>query len=238
MSRDAAEAPPTPERPAPVHSYKRRRGRMSTSKLEALARLGPRWALDAEGPIDLPAAYGRTAPVLLDVGFGDGRSTVAYATAHPHHDVLAVDVHTTGIAHLLRAVEDHGLANVRIADADVVDLVDRLAPGSIQVVHVYFPDPWPKRRHHHRRLLQPTFLGRLAQVLVPGGRLQVATDWLDYAEEIRAGIGTEPRLRFVPGGPGGCSPRPADRPVTTYERRGIAAGRTIHDLVAERLAGA
>jgi tRNA (guanine-N7-)-methyltransferase len=208
---------------------------MSGSKLRALDELGPRWMLPTPTEVlELGKAFGRSAPCLLDVGFGDGRATAAYATAHPDHDVLAVDVHPTGIAHLLRAIDRTELTNVRIVDGDAHELAARLAPGSLQAVHVYFPDPWPKRRHHPRRLLQAAFVGRLATALGTAGRLGVATDWSEYAAAIRDTLLADGRFLLVPGGPDGFSPRPVDRPVTSYERRGLAAGRSIYDLVAER----
>jgi tRNA (guanine-N7-)-methyltransferase len=208
---------------------------MSGSKLRALDELGPRWMLPAAtADFDLTEAFGRSAPCLFDVGFGDGAATAAYAAAHPDHDVLAVDVHPTGIAHLLRAIDTAGLTNIRIVDGDAHDVAGHLPSASLRAVHVYFPDPWPKRRHHPRRLLQAAFVGRLGTALETGGRLEIATDWSDYAAAIRDTVLADGRFLVMEGGRHGFSPRPAERPATNYERRGLAAGRSIYDLVAER----
>lgn len=208
---------------------------MSTSKLDALDRLGPRWrlAIDDQGPVDLDAAFGRRAPRLLDVGFGSGTATLAAAAGRPDRQIVAVDVHTTGVAHLLRGLDAAGLANVRIAEMDVWELLPRLAAGSLDEIRLLFPDPWPKRRHHHRRLVQPGFVAQAAALLRPGGRLHLATDCDGYAAPVRAALAADTRFTLFDDGADGFSVRPP-RPVTRYERQGLAAGRPIRDLVAVR----
>jgi tRNA (guanine-N7-)-methyltransferase len=210
---------------------------MGVTQYELLDRLGGTLVdtvTDGPGPaLDLPRLFGRSAPVVLEIGSGMGESTVAQATADPDRDWLAVEVHTPGIASLLRAVESTGLRNVRVIRGDALELLrHRLAPASLSAIHVYFPDPWPKARHHKRRIIQPAHTALLAGRLVPGGILHCATDWPEYAEAMLAALSAEPLLaNTVDGYP----PRPADRPVTRFERRGITAGRPIADLVFRRL---
>jgi len=208
------------------------RGRMSAAKLRALAELGPRHAVDLDPgrPLAerLADAFGRTAPRLLDVGIGNGEATVAWALAHPDRDVLAVEVHRPSVAATLLAAAGAGLADVRVAEVDVRTLLDQAAPGDVHDVRVLFPDPWPKRRHHGRRLVDAAFVATVAAVLPPGGTLHVATDHDGYARQVVAVAEADGRLAVDPD-----APRP-DRPVTTYEALGRAAGRTIHDVVATR----
>jgi tRNA (guanine-N7-)-methyltransferase len=215
---------------------------MSDAKRRVLATLGPRWQLDpgtAADPEALDAAFGRSAPRLLDVGVGTGTATRAWALAHPGHDVVAVELHRPGIARLLSDLEAHGPSTVRVVEADITALLADAVPGCFTAVRVLFPDPWPKRRHVDRRLVEPGFVHRVVDLLPPGGTVHLATDWDDYAEAMRAALATDDRL--VPrvedagtdgdGGGGWRSARPP-RPVTVYEQRGIDAGRTIVDLVA------
>ncbi|HEU5149582.1 MAG TPA: hypothetical protein VFU19_03750 [Iamia sp.] len=205
---------------------------MSAAKLRALAELGPRHGVtpDPDVPLGatLTAAFGRTAPRLLDVGIGNGEATVAWALAHPDRDVVAVEVHRPSVAATLLAVEEAGATNVRVAEVDVRTVLDRARPGDLHDVRILFPDPWPKRRHHGRRLVDATLARRLADLLPPGGTLHVATDWADYAAHVVAAVGADDRWSVDPD-----APRP-DRPVTTYEALGRAADRAIHDVVATR----
>ena len=173
---------------------------MSATKLDALATLAPGRLLDADqlAGFDQAEAFGRhDAPLVLDVGFGTGEATVAFALAHPDHDVLAVEVHTSGVARLLRELDDHRLTNVRIVEADVWDVLSQLPPASLSRVHVFFPDPWPKARHHKRRLVQAPFVAVVADRLASGGLVHLATDWAPYAAGIRAVLLDEPRLLLI-----------------------------------------
>lgn len=193
-----------------------------------LADLGPTWSLPAEGPWDastLERAFGRRGPVLVDVGVGSGTATRAWAQGHPEALVVALELHRPGIAKLLTALDTEGPANVRVVEADALGVIDQLDAGSAAAIRVLFPDPWPKRRHVERRLVDRAFVALAARVLRLGGQLHLATDWADYAEHMRTMVATEPRFVLDDG-----AGRP-DRPVTAYEQRGIDAGRTIVDLV-------
>jgi tRNA (guanine-N7-)-methyltransferase len=222
----------TPEQhPAAVRSYKTRKGRMAPAQHAALDRLRPLLGVEVDGaPLDLQRLFGRSAPVVLEIGSGTGEVTAALAGADPHRDVLAVEVHTPGVANLLRLAESRGLRNVRVAEGDaVVVLRDMLAPDSLDEVRVLFPDPWPKARHHKRRLVRPAFVALVASRLRPGGRLHVATDWPHYAEQVLDVV-------TASGLHGSTVPRP-DRPVTRFEQRALADGRPIVDVVAVRPVG-
>lgn len=218
---------------------------MNTERRAELAHLLADQDLDAEAwsttppsTAQLDAAFGREAPRMLDIGPGNGEATLAWACAHPDHDVLAVEVHQPGLARLLRTVAADGPPNIRAIEADALTVVAAL-PDALHGVRVLFPDPWPKRRHLHRRLVDTSFVALAADALVPDGVLHLATDWADYADQMRAAVQAEPRLRLDgdtqtrPGHPP-PSTKPA-RPVTAYERRGLEAGRTITDLVATRI---
>ncbi|WP_370375467.1 tRNA (guanosine(46)-N7)-methyltransferase TrmB [Micromonospora sp. HM5-17] len=183
-------------------------------------------------PLDLAALFGRQAPVVLEIGFGMGDATAAMAAADPGRDYLAVEVHTPGIANLLSLVERLGLTNVRIARGDALDLLRHLLPPDrLAAVHVFFPDPWPKARHHKRRLIQPAHVALLRSRLAPGGVLHCATDWAEYAESMLAVLSADPGLvNTYPG----YAPRPAYRPVTKFERRARRAGRPAFDLIFRR----
>lgn len=210
----------------------RRRGRTSAAKEAALRDLAPRWGIPGEGAIDadrLAAAFGGTGPLLVDIGVGDGRATRAWGAAHPEARVLALELHRPGLARLLDDLEREGPANVRVLEADALEVCGRLAPASVRALRVLFPDPWPKRRHVGRRIVDRAFTVLAADLLEPGGTLQLATDWADYAEHMRTMVATERRLQPV-----ALDARP-DRPVTTYERRGLEAGRTIVDLWYRRV---
>ncbi|WP_192772295.1 tRNA (guanosine(46)-N7)-methyltransferase TrmB [Plantactinospora soyae] len=188
--------------------------------------------LDGGAPIDLVALFGRRAPVVLEIGSGMGDATATMASADPDRDYLAVEVHTPGIANLLALTERHGLTNVRIARGDALDLVRYLLPpDTLDAVHAFFPDPWPKPRHHKRRLIQPSHVALLRSRLVSGGTLHCATDWAEYAESMLGTLNADPGLvnRYAD-----YAPRPAYRPVTKFERRGTVAGRPILDLIFHR----
>ena len=210
-----------------VRTYKARR-RTSAGQSADLARLAPRYAVRLDRPLDALAVFGRRAPLVLEIGSGTGDATAAMAAADPARDVLAVEVHTPGVAALLRRVEEQGLRNVRVVEADGLPvLTDVVPPGSLDEVRVFFPDPWPKARHAKRRLVSPAFAALVADRLRPGGRLHVATDWPSYAEHVLAAVAASPDLELV-------SRERGDRPRTRFEARGHAEGRPSHDLVAVR----
>lgn len=225
---------PLPQRVLPgglPQTFTLRRGRVSAVQRDALHRLWPALGVRVDGaPLDLPALFGRAAPVVLEVGFGMGEATAEAAARDPDRDLLAVDVHTPGLGNLLGLVERAGLANVRVADGDVRVLLAAMLPaGSLAEVCVWFPDPWPKTRHAKRRLLGADFLALVASRLRPGGLLHVATDWWPYAEQVAGHLAALTDLRLA------SRERPASRPTTRFERQGLAAGRVAHDLVAVRV---
>lgn len=213
-----------------VRTFKMRRSRVSATQADAIARLWSSYGLRVEPrPLDLPALFGREAPVLLEIGAGMGEATFATARDHPELDVLAVDVHTPGHGNLLKLVGEAGLSNVRVADGDALVLLrDMVGPGSLTEVRVLFPDPWPKSRHHKRRLVTPAFAALVHDRLAPGGVLHVATDWQEYAEVVREVLDASP-LRVVETGA-----RLRGRPVTRFEEQGLRAGRQPWDVVAAR----
>lgn len=228
---------PAPPRPATrgILTFHPRRGRLSARHLDALERLWPPYGLDVPAapglPVDLAGLFNRRAPVVLEIGSGMGDAAVAMATADPDRDYLAVEVHTPGIANLLAMVERRDLGNVRVARGDALDLLRCLPTGSLDAIHVFFPDPWPKARHHKRRLIQPEHVALLRSRLTPGGTLHCATDWAEYAGAMRETLTADPEL--VNAHPG-YAPRPEYRPITRFEQRGVAAGHTIFDLIYHR----
>ncbi len=205
---------------------------MSPAKLRTLAELGPRYGIDLDPSLSLrdrlDEAFGRRARRMLDIGIGNGEATVAWAEAHPDHDVVAAELHRPSVAAALVAVDEAGLTNLRVAEVDVRTLLAQARPGDLHHVRILFPDPWPKRRHLGRRLVQAGFVAAVAEVLPPGGTLHVGTDWADYAAQVVRVTEADGRFAVEP-----AAPRP-DRPTTTYEAIGRAAGRTIHDVVATR----
>jgi tRNA (guanine-N7-)-methyltransferase len=198
-----------------------------------LGRLGPAYGLAvSDTPLDLAALYLRRAPLVLEIGSGMGEATVAMAAADPDRDYLAVEVHTAGVANLLALIETHGLTNVRIARGNALQLVaQQLRPDTLAAIHAFFPDPWPKTRHHKRRLIQPTNVALLRSRLVPGGLLHCATDATDYAVSMMDALVADGQLVNPFSG---YAPRVAHRPITKYERRALDSGRAIHDLVFHR----
>lgn len=208
------------------------RGRMSEAKLAALAELGPQFGVDLDRAVPLTerldAAFGRSTDRLLDVGVGNGVATLAWAAAHPDRDIVAVELHRPSIALTLAALAEAGLVNVRVVEVDVRELMAGAATDAVHDVRLLFPDPWPKRRHLGRRLVDEPFVAAIAAVLPPGGTFHVATDWPDYARQVAAVLTAAGRFAVDP-----AAPRP-ERPVTTYEAIGLAAGRPVTDVVATR----
>ncbi len=227
-----SDTPTEPPRRA-IRSYVVRAGRMGTGQQRALAELAPRWVLPAQDRLlDFDAAFGRVAPRIVEIGFGMGDATAQIALARPDCDFLGIEVHPPGVGALLQRIEERGLANLRIVQHDAVEVLERMvAPGSLAGVHVFFPDPWHKKRHHKRRLIQPAFVALLASRLAHGGYLHCATDWQPYAEQMLEVLGAEPALRNRCDG---YAPRPDYRPLTKFENRGLKLGHGVWDLVFER----
>ena len=217
----------------PIRSYVLRQGRFSPAQQRARERLLPRFGIEfAPGGIDFDATFGRSAPRILEIGFGMGETTAAIAQAMPECDFVAVDVHGPGVGSLLRTIEEKGLGNVRVVQHDAVEVVAAMIPqATLAAIHVFFPDPWPKKRHHKRRLLQPGFVHELALRLQPGGYLHVATDWEDYASLILSTLASETLLENTVRD---YAERPAWRPVTKFERRGQGLGHGVWDIVFRR----
>jgi len=216
-----------------VRSFVLRQGRMSPAQSQAITRLWPRYGIDhAAAPLDLERTFARRAPVVLEIGCGMGETTAAIANARRDTDFIGVEVHGPGVGALLARIDALGLTNVRVIRHDAVDVVaDMIAPASLAGVHVFFPDPWPKKRHHKRRLLQPAFVSDLAARIAVGGYFHAATDWEDYATQMLATLAAEPLLRNTVSG---FAPRPASRPLTKFEARGQRLGHAVFDLVFER----
>ncbi|HYC35690.1 MAG TPA: tRNA (guanosine(46)-N7)-methyltransferase TrmB [Usitatibacter sp.] len=214
----------------PIRSYVLRQGRFSPAQQRAYSSLLPRFGIAYEPvPLDLPAAFGRTAPVIAEVGSGMGETTAEIAAAQPGVDFLAIEVHTPGVASLLKHLEEKRLANVRIVQHDAVEVLrDMVGERSLAGLHLFFPDPWPKKRHHKRRLLQPGFAALAASRIGPGGYFHVATDWEDYAHQVLEVLSATPGLRNTAAG---FAPRPAWRPQTKFERRGLKLGHGVWDAV-------
>lgn len=219
-----------------VLSYARRGTRLNARQQVAWERWrGTRWipdeAVDEDG-FDLRSYFGRGAPLVVEIGSGVGEATVALAAAHPAHDVLALEVWHPGVADTLHRMEQAGVENVRLLGVDAVWTLGHLVePGSLEELWTFFPDPWPKKRHHRRRLVDADFARLASSRLRPGALWRLATDWPDYAEQMVAVLDAEPLLVNVHDGP---APRWADRPLTRFERRGLDAGRTITDLTYRR----
>ncbi len=215
-----------------IQTFKPRRGRYSTQMREGLERGTHLVTLDALPP--LPDLFdGR--PVILEIGFGMGDAALAQAVAHPDHGLLAIDVHTPGVGRLLAELDAQGIDNVRVIEGDALELLhDLLPPASLAGIRVFFPDPWPKARHHKRRIINAANLDTMARALVPGGFLHFATDWHDYAQSAQQAIAAHPLLRLLAPSEQPPIASAATRPRTKFESRGMAAGRAITDLVALR----
>jgi tRNA (guanine-N7-)-methyltransferase len=206
-----------------------RQGRISSAQQRALEMLMPTYGIPfAHRPLDFDREFGRSAPRVLEIGFGMGETTAAIAQVRRDDDFLALEVHSPGVGALLRRIRGLGLTNVRIVQHDAVETVAAMIPeGSLAGVHVFFPDPWPKKRHNKRRLLKPQFVHALALRLSPRGYLHVATDWETYAQEILDTLAAEPLLENTAAG---FAPRPAYRPLTKFEARGLALGHRVWDI--------
>ena len=217
----------------PIRSYVLRAGRMGSGQVRALQTLAPSFVLPYRAqPLDLPAVFGRQAPVVLEIGFGMGDATAAIAAAHPHLDFIGVEVHEPGVGALLQRIAERGLGNLRIVQHDAVEVLQHmLGADALAGVHVYFPDPWHKKRHHKRRLIQPALVSLLASRLTPGGTLHCATDWEDYALQMLQVLGDCPALENTADG---FAQRPAMRPLTKFEQRGLKLGHGVWDLLFRR----
>jgi tRNA (guanine-N7-)-methyltransferase len=218
-----------------IRSFVTRAGRVSTGQRRALDELGPRFVVPyAAVPADWDAIFGRQAPRVLEIGFGMGASTAEIAALRPGDDFIGVEVHEPGVGALLKLIDEQALTNVRIVQHDAVEVIEHmLMPASLDGVHIFFPDPWHKARHHKRRLIQPPFVAQLASRLKPGAYLHCATDWQNYAEQMLEVLSAEPSLVNTAQD---YAPRPEYRPVTKFERRGLRLGHGVWDVVFKKRA--
>lgn len=217
----------------PVRSFVRREGRLTRGQQRALDELFPRYGLEpGNGPLDLPALFGRDVPVVLDIGFGDGEALAEMAAANPGRGYLGAEMYRPGIGRLLRRLETEGIDNVRVICADAMEVLRRNVPdASLAGLQLFFPDPWPKKRHHKRRMVQPAWVALAARKLVPGGTLHLATDWADYAGHM---LETVSACEALHNPYGGFAPGRGERPETKFERRGRGKGHDVWDMVVNR----
>jgi len=218
----------------PIRSYVLRQGRVTDAQRRARDELLPRFGIPySHAPLDLDGTFGRAAPKILEIGFGMGETTARIAADHSQNDYLGIEVHTPGVGSLLKRTAELGLTNLRIIQHDAVEVVEHMIPPeSLAGIHVFFPDPWPKKRHHKRRLIQPAFARTLALRLKPGAYLHAATDWEDYAQHIMEVLSAEPLLA---NSVDGFAQRPEYRPLTKFENRGLKLGHEVWDLVFRRV---
>jgi tRNA (guanine-N7-)-methyltransferase len=235
QSGDGAD---TPAQRRSVRSFVIRGGRATVAQQRAMEQLWPRYGIEFNpAGIDLNQTFARSAPRLLEIGFGAGEALLYFAQRHPEIDCIGVEVHKPGVGHLLLGAEASGLTNVRVICHDAVEVLQQqLAPGSVELIHIFFPDPWPKKRHHKRRLIQPPFVELLARVLAVGGKLRLATDWEHYAMHMREVI--DASASFVNESDTGFADRNEERPLTRFERRGHRLGHGVWDLSYRRVSSA
>jgi len=233
QSRPVTTLLPTDLSQRAIRSYVRRAGRTTNAQAKALETLGPRFILPYSATtFQAAAVFGRDAPLVLEIGFGMGEATAHIAQVRPHDNFLCCEVHPPGIGALLGRIGEHGIENIRIIAHDAVEVLKHmLTPASLAGIHIFFPDPWHKKRHHKRRLIQPPLVAQLASRLAPGGYLHCATDWQPYAEQMLEVLTAEPQLA---NSANGYAPQPAWRPETKFERRGQRLGHGVWDVVFVR----
>jgi tRNA (guanine-N7-)-methyltransferase len=216
-----------------IRSFVTRAGRLSTGQARALEAFGPQFLIEyRKAPFDFHAAFGRSAPLILEIGFGMGGTTAHIAKVMPDKDFIGVEVHTPGVGSLLKLIGEESITNLRLIQHDAVEVLNNMiADGSLAGVHIFFPDPWHKARHNKRRLIQPDFVKLLCSKLQAGGYLHLATDWEDYAVQMLEVLGAEAQLQNTAEG---YAPQPAYRPLTKFENRGIKLGHGVWDLVFEK----
>ncbi|MCH8551768.1 MAG: tRNA (guanosine(46)-N7)-methyltransferase TrmB [Natronospirillum sp.] len=219
-----------------IRSFVMRTGRMTPGQQRALEEQWQHYGLEADGrPLDLPAVFGRQAPVTLEIGFGMGDSLLAMAQQAPERDFIGIEVHLPGVGRLINQAHDADIHNLRVMKDDAVTILEQqIADGALDRVQIYFPDPWHKKRHHKRRLVQPEFVSLLARKLVPGGWIHLATDWENYAEHMLEVLSAAPDFTNTATSGGYLSGRPDFRPETRFEQRGQRLGHGVWDLIFER----
>ncbi|MBV7418021.1 MULTISPECIES: tRNA (guanosine(46)-N7)-methyltransferase TrmB [Comamonas] len=238
----APDAAPTPQGQAPagvlhpktIRSFVRRTGRVTTGQAKAFEDLGPRYLLNYQNaPLDAQAAFGRTAPLILEIGFGMGEATAHIARVRPDDNFLCCEVHEPGVGALLKRIGEHDITNIRILQHDAVEVLEQMLPeGCLDGIHIFFPDPWHKKKHNKRRLIQSAFVAKLTARLKVGGYIHCATDWQPYAEQMLEVLDAEPLLRNTAEG---YAPQPDYRPLTKFENRGLRLGHGVWDVVFRRV---
>lgn len=226
----------SPDGSRSIRTYIRRQGRITRAQARAREELWPRLGVElGPEPLDVTTLFSRPSPLVVEIGFGMGQSLLAMAERHPQWNFIGIDVYRAGVGALLDGIRRKGLENVRVFEADAIDVLERaIPPATVSKLLVYFPDPWPKKRHHKRRLVKRPFLDLAASRLKPGGELLIATDWAPYAVEMLDALTAHPQLANAGKGDGFAA-RPAQRPLTRFEERGIRLGHTVYDLVFERV---
>lgn len=217
-----------------IRSFVRRQGKITAGQRLARERLAQEWTLAFDGQhLDPHQAFGNPNGLILEIGFGMGETTAQIAQRNPGLNFLGVEVYPAGVGALLNRIESSGLTNIRIMEHDAVEVLrDAIAPDLLQGVHIYFPDPWPKKRHHKRRLIQSAFVDLLASRIMPGGYLHCATDWSEYADQMMVVL---TQCKLLENQHQGFAPRPDWRPLTKFEARGLRLGHPVADLVFRRV---
>ena len=217
-----------------IRSFVTRAGRVSTGQRRALDEFGPQFVLEYDAqPLDWNTTFNRAGSRILEIGFGMGATTAEIAARRPEDDFLGLEVHAPGVGALLKLIGEQQLSNIRIIQHDAVDVIEHMLPeASLDGVHIYFPDPWHKARHHKRRLIQPAFVATLASRVKSGGYIHLATDWENYAEQMLEVLSGEPTLQNTAAD---YAPRPDYRPVTKFERRGLKLGHGVWDLLFKKI---
>lgn len=217
-----------------IRSFTLRQGRMTAAQRTALETLWPTYGLDPGERLEASKVFGRQAPIIIEIGFGNGETLAQMAAENPNNDFVGIEVHRPGVGHLLLQLKEYGLKNVRVYCADAVEVLAQSVPdASVAGINVFFPDPWPKKRHHKRRLVSPQFLQLAAEKLRQGGLFHAATDWENYAEQMLALLEDCPDLKNL-GPKWSYSPRPRHRPQTKFEARGQRLGHSVWDLIFVR----
>ena len=219
-----------------IRSFVRREGRLTKGQQRALAELFSQYGITLQqGIIDFDALFGRRGPRILEIGFGNGASLAEMATEHPENDYLGIEVHRPGVGNLLLQIEKQSLNNIRVSNDDAIEVLEQQIPDeSLDDVYLFFPDPWHKKKHHKRRIVQPAFVNLIQRKLKPGGIFHMATDWENYAEHIMAAMRTAAGFKNI-AGEGQYTARPAYRPLTKFEQRGHRLGHGVWDLVFRKM---
>ena len=217
-----------------IRSFVKREGRLTTGQQRAIDTLWADFGVDADAPIDFAARFGNDAPIVLEIGFGNGESLAQMAQAHPEQNYLGVEVHRPGVGHLLNMIAEQGITNLHVACTDAVELLKhQVADDALSRVQLYFPDPWHKKKHNKRRIIRPDFVALLAQKITPNGYFHLATDWEHYAEQMLVDVSDNTDFKNC-AVDGGYIPRPDYRPLTKFEQRGHRLGHGVWDLLFQR----